>query len=293
MQAARPASRPPVLAAAPVLLLAVVVNSGCSSFPGTTAASFLKRIEERDPNVRYRAYASLASPRCYDDDGQKAAAVKALVAKLDGDKEPTATRAVICRTLGALGRPEARDAILKAVNDDDGLVRVEACHALGKVGRQEDATILARVMTVDVLEECRIAAIEALGELKSTDSRIVVYLASAMEADDPAVRLAAHNALVATVGKDYGIKADDWKDYVRSVAGASEPDRPDAIAAAEADRKAKEAAMRPDSLEPPGGDLFAPPTTTPTLSPVYPPRPPSLPDPDTGDGPITGRRPPG
>ncbi|WP_435017549.1 HEAT repeat domain-containing protein [Tundrisphaera sp. TA3] len=238
------------------MAFAVVVSSGsgCSSFQGTTAASFLKRIEERDPNVRYKAYANLASPKCYDDENQKAQAVRTLVAKLEADKEPTATRAVICRTLGALGRPEARDVILRAVNDEDGLVRAEACRALGRVGRQEDATILARIMTVDLLEECRIAAIESLGDLKSTDGRIITYLAAAMEHDDPAIRYASHNALVATVGKDFGIKADDWKDYVRSVAGAAEPAKPDAIAAAEieAEAKAKAAiAARDTELEPP------------------------------------------
>ena len=53
------------------------------------------------------------------------------------------------------------------------LVRAEACRALGKVGRPEDATILARVMTVDTLGDCRVAAIEGLGELKSHDQRII------------------------------------------------------------------------------------------------------------------------
>ena len=201
MQGERPARRTRSQAA--IACAAIVIAAaapGCSSFQGTTAASFLRKTEERDPNVRYKAYANLASPRCYDDDRQRVQAVQVLVAKLDEAKEPMASRAVICRTLGALGRPEARDAILKAVNDDDGLVRAEACRALGRVGRQEDATILTRVMTVDLLEECRIAAIESLGDLKSSDGRIIGYLAAAMENDDPAIRYASHNALVATVG---------------------------------------------------------------------------------------------
>ena len=137
-----------------------VALSGCAShslgFRGTTSASFLRTIEEsNDPNTRYVAYNDLASPRGYDDEGQKAEAAKVLSRKLKVGREPNATRAVICRTLGILRRPEAREVILAATNDEDPLVRAEACRALGRVGRSEDATILARVMSLDVSAECR------------------------------------------------------------------------------------------------------------------------------------------
>ena len=69
---------------------------------------------------------------------------------------------MICRTLGELRDPAARPALLKVVGDAEGLVRAQACRALGKVGQPEDATILSRVMLVDTLEDCRIAAIEGL-----------------------------------------------------------------------------------------------------------------------------------
>ena len=87
---------------------------------------------------------------------------------------------------------------MKATSDAEGVVRVQACLALGKVGLPEDATVLARVMTVDVLEDCRIAAIEGLGELKSTDPRILEVLVNGMEHDDPAIRLASVKSLRAT-----------------------------------------------------------------------------------------------
>src|SRR4051812_10750294 len=84
----------------------LVAAAGCSMIGPTTATSFLQRIEtSKDPNERYKAYQSLASPRCYDDEGQKAKAVKVLVKRLEAGREPLATRAVICRTLGALGDP--------------------------------------------------------------------------------------------------------------------------------------------------------------------------------------------
>jgi HEAT repeat protein len=224
---------------------------GCSAdsfkFRGTTAASFLRTIEvSKDPNARYVAYTDLSSPRCYDNDQQKAHAAQVLASKLREGKEPHATRAVICRTLGVLRRPEAREVILAETNDEDPLVRAEACRALGRVGRSEDATILARVMSLDVSAECRIAAIESLGELKSPDKRITQHLVSGMEHDEPAIRVASWHALKEISGKDLGPDVIDWKKYVDTLPDLS-------IASAESSRAtipAAAAATIPETASP-------------------------------------------
>jgi HEAT repeat protein len=199
------------LAMAATLLVAAGL-AGCSGFTGTTAASFLRKVrEDPDPNARYLAYHKLASPQCYDTEDQKKEAVATLIDKLEHGKEPVATRAVICRTLGELRNPAAREALIKAIGDSEGLVRSQACRSLGQVGRPEDATILSRVMTVDSLEDCRIAAIEGLGELKANDPRIMEVLVQAMEHADPAIRLASLNALRKITGKDLGIDPGPWR----------------------------------------------------------------------------------
>jgi HEAT repeat protein len=216
------------------VVLAIAATTGCAGFQGfkfrgTTAASFLRTIEEdKDPNVRFAAYDSLSSPRCYDDEGQKERAARTLVEKLKSGHEPNATRAVICRTLGQLRKPEAREAILRSIEDEDTLVRAEACRALGKVGRSEDATILARVMTTDVTAECRVAAIESLGELKAKDRRINEFLVSGMEHEEPAIRVASMNALKSITGKNLGVDPLVWKKYIETLPD----DKPAAAAAA-------------------------------------------------------------
>ena len=102
--------------------------------------------------------------------------------------------------------------IIKAVNDvENAVIRVEACRALGKVGQPEDATMLARIMTVDKLEDCRIAAIEGLGLLKANDPRIYGILLDGMEHDDPAIRLECLRSLRAITGKDFGIDPAAWR----------------------------------------------------------------------------------
>jgi hypothetical protein len=214
---------------APTAALAIVMILGCVGCTGyqfrrATASSFLRTIQEsKDPNARYLAYDSLASPRYYDDDAQRSRAAQILVAKLNNGNEPTATRAVICRTLGMLHKPEAREVILTATNDEDPLVRAEACRALGRVGRAEDATVLARVMTLDNSAECRVAAIESLGELKTPDRRINQFLVAGMEHDEPVIRVACLNALRTITGKDLGVDAIEWKKYIEGSSATNAP----------------------------------------------------------------------
>lgn len=231
------------------LLLAIAGWSGCSSFIGTTSTSFLMKIRhDPDPNVRFLAYQRLASPSCYDNPEQKAEAVRTLIEKFETDKEPVASRAAICRTLGELRDPSARPVLIKAVNDPDpslGVIRVQACRALGKVGKTEDATVLARIMTLDNLEDCRIAAIEGLGELKAKDPRIMEVLVNGMDHDDPAIRLASLQALRSITGRDLGIKPGPWRDFLK-------PGAPTATAAPNASPPGTGVAAQP---QPPGATI--------------------------------------
>ncbi len=199
-----------------VILLATgatAMAGGCSSYIGTTYKSFLKNAKENaDPNIRYVAYAKLGSPGIYENDAQKAEAVSMLVSKFEEGQEPIAVRAVIIRSLGNLRDRRARNVVAKAINDtDNAVIRLEACRALGKVGLAEDATTLARIMTIDKLEDCRIAAIEGIAFLKPDSPRIYGMLIDGMENDDPAIRYECLKALRTMTAKDYGVEATAWR----------------------------------------------------------------------------------
>jgi hypothetical protein len=192
--------------------VAVAYLPGCTPYIGTTSQSFLRHVRtDPDPNIRYIAYAKLGAPGLYEHPGLKAESVDVLIAKLKEGKEPIATRAVIIRSLGDLGDQRAREVIARCVDDHDGVIRAEACRALGKVGRPQDATILARIMTVDMLEDCRIAAIEGIGKLRSTDTRIFQILLDGMDHDDPAIRLACYRSLKEITRKDLGNTPAAWR----------------------------------------------------------------------------------
>jgi HEAT repeat protein len=215
-----------------LLLAAVAIPAapGCTGTVGTTAASMLRHAREsNDPNIRYLAYAKLGQDRAYDSDDQKAEASRVLSEALNSGREPVASRVVLCRTLGLLGRPEAREAILRCVNDhDEPFVRAAACRALGRVGKPEDWTVLARVMAADSELDCRIAAIEGLSAMKVDDPRFDSMLADGMEDTEPAIRLASLNALRAVSNKDLGVEPGPWKKYTEERAKLAAAPKPDA-----------------------------------------------------------------
>lgn len=206
-------------ALAPWLAFAILAGpAGCSTlFPvGTTATNILRHAQnDPDPNARYAAYSKLGSPQCYDNVEQKQEVVRVLVKRLEFAQEPVASRAVICRTLGDLGLPEAHDAVLRAVDDNEPMIRIEACRALGKLGRPEDATILSRVMAVDTLLDAKVAAIDGLTALKPKDPRILQMLVEGMDNDFPAIRLASVQALREITGKDLGVEPKPWRELVQ------------------------------------------------------------------------------
>ena len=111
------------------------------------------------------------------------------------------------------------------MSSPDAVIKIEACRALGKVGRSEDATVLAGVMTLDNLEDARIAAIEGLAELKTSDARIYRMLVDAMEHEDPAIRLASLNALRKLTSTDQGTEVAAWRTYLKPMMEALRPRR--------------------------------------------------------------------
>lgn len=195
-------------------MLVLALQTGCANHLGTTAASFMKKIQQSpDPNIRHLAYQKLSNRNCYNDEGQMSQASQMLAGRLLSGKEPIASRTEICRTLGRLRRPEAREAIVKACDDDEPIVRAEACRALGYVGGPEDVPVLSRHMTSDVSIDCRVAAIEGLGTLKVADPQIELQLVDGMEHEDPAIRVASLRSIRAISEQDFGPEAEPWRKY--------------------------------------------------------------------------------
>ena len=199
----------------PMIALCLAIVSGCAGSMGTTARSVVASVRDRkDPNARYQAYVKLGKTRTYDNTEQMVESIAELSKRLADGKEPPISRAVICRSLGDLKRPEARTALLKALDDEDDEVRAEAARAIGKVGQPEDAVLLARMMAIDTTHNGRVAAAEGLTNLKPKDPRIMISLSENLNNDDPAIRLASYRALKQITGADPGTDANAWHEYL-------------------------------------------------------------------------------
>ena len=196
-------------------LLFCIVSTGCAGSLGTTARSMLAHVrQDQDPNKRYKAYEKLGRSGTYDNSEQLGESVAELSKRLMEGKEPPISRAVICRSLGKLKQAEARDALVKAMDDPDEEVRCEAARALGHVGKPEDAVLLARMMAIDPTHNGRVAAAEGLANLKPQEPRILISLTENLNNDDPAIRLAAYRALKSITGADPGSEANSWHEYL-------------------------------------------------------------------------------
>jgi hypothetical protein len=66
-------------------------------------------------------------------------------------------------------------------------------------------------MVADTSLECRIAAIEGLGMMKSLPPRFLASLTQGMENQEPAIRLASYQSLRQLTGKDLGVAPAPWK----------------------------------------------------------------------------------
>lgn len=243
----------------------LLVFSGCASGLGTTASSAMRVVRESpDPNLRHRAYMRLAEKDRYVREDQYAEAAALLVGRLQSGKEPVASRAAICRTLGELGRPEGREGLLAVIGDENPIIRAEACRALGKIGKPEDASELSRVMAADHSGECRIAAIEALGELRESDPRVEQMLVEGMKNEDPAVRLAALRSLRTLTGENLGVDPEPWAEHVDARLAAVNAAEPAVV------QPPPDAAPAPSMIAgpPPTGDPSVSPAAAPALAPL-------------------------
>jgi len=108
-------------------------------------------------------------------------------------------RAAAARALGQAG-PPGREALLRALDDQDQVVVCTAVRSLGKVG---DASVLPRLLPLASPgnpREVRRAALDSLGFI-GIPSALPVLAAAARESD-PSIRLAASGALCRMPGED-------------------------------------------------------------------------------------------
>ncbi len=189
----------------------VAGTTGC-----TTVTPWFSKPQPNDTSIKapadrvleLREMAELGIP---SDDAKRVQQSQAMGEEYRREGDPI-VRAQLVQTLGPYPTPIASQILREALQDPDPSVRVQACRAWGKRGDEEAVNVLSRVLKHDEDIDSRIAATQALGQIKGQPS--VQALSVALDDSDPALQYRAVRSLENVTGKDYGDNVNAWREYV-------------------------------------------------------------------------------
>jgi HEAT repeat protein len=200
---------------AQLAVFTVLTASGCALWPWGAK----ERTSVITPGMRMASIREFG-PRGRDaDDAEQARICEQLAQQIRTEPDPI-VRKTIQETIGEFRTPLASAVVLAGLNDDDRDVRVTCCRLLGE--RADPATIepLSKLVATDSDLDVRLAAVDALGLMKSNAT--VPGLAAALKDRDPAMQLAGVEAMKSVTGKeDLGNDVEAWREYAATITPAA------------------------------------------------------------------------
>ncbi|HEX5102176.1 MAG TPA: HEAT repeat domain-containing protein [Pirellulaceae bacterium] len=135
------------------------------------------------------------------------------LAQREHDEQSPVMRAELIRTLGEFAAPAAQTAVMAAMGDESGHVRIAACNALSRHPSPEALQALTRSVSDDGDLDVRIAAARALERFPGDQTPLA--LRPALDDNDPALQLAAMQSLQSLTGRrQYGNSVATWREYL-------------------------------------------------------------------------------
>lgn len=183
------------------------------------------------PGMRMAAIREFA-PRGRDaEDAEQQRICEQLAQQIRTESDPI-VRKTIQETIGEFNTPLARAVVLAGLNDDDRDVRVACCQMIGKRADEGAIEPLAKIVATDTDLDVRLAAVDALGQMKS--QACVPGLAAALKDRDPALQFAGVEAMKNVTGEKLGNDVEAWRQFAaRSMPAAAPAAAPAASVAAQ------------------------------------------------------------
>lgn len=153
-----------------------------------------------------------------------------LARQIQVEPDPLVRQSVV-KAIAEFRTPMARQVLEAGLADQNDMVRVACCDALGSRAEPETVPSLATALREEKDPDVRLAAIKALGQIKSPEA--VKALAVALDDRDPAMQYAGVQSMKSVTGKDYGPNVETW----RQVAAGQVPAAPETPSIAERLRK--------------------------------------------------------
>ncbi len=208
--------------------LAVVAVSlaGCSLWPWASK----DRTSIITPAMRVSSIREMA-PRARDaNEADQLAMCEQLAQQIRTEPDPI-VRLAIQETIAECRSPLAQTVLLAGLNDEDRDVRIACCRMLGRCADPAAVGPLGHVVGADPDADVRMAAVDALGNIKSSGS--VQGIAAALQDRDPALQYAGVEAMKRATGADLGNDVQAWRQYAANAAGGAGATQPAASIASQ------------------------------------------------------------
>jgi HEAT repeat protein len=185
-----------------------------------------ERTTYRGPAMRIEAIEQLAEQADGTDAPQQREIAEQLARQIQVETDPL-VRATIVKTIAEFRAPISQQVLEAGLGDNDAVVRMSCCRALGKRADTASVQRLAQALRADKSQDVRMAAAEALGQIKSPES--LQSLVAAIDDRDPAIQYIGVQSMKSVSGKDYGGDVAAWK----QLAAGGDPPLPPAPSLAE------------------------------------------------------------
>jgi hypothetical protein len=204
------------------LVAALMTLSGCSPlrwpnvwpFPEPERTAFLT------PAIRVDTIRQVAGKADGTDSPEQRELTDQLARQIQIEPDPLVRRAII-NAMTDFKTPLAQQVLEAGLRDTDAGVRMVSCKSLGERGDAQTVGKLANALREDRDLDVRLAAAEALGNIKSPEAAQALIVA--LDDRDPAMQYVGVESMKSLTGKNYGNDVKTW----RQVAAGEKPDTPE------------------------------------------------------------------
>ena len=199
-----------------IQLAAVVASSwGCASMPFDTPAFFREKEKTSiiTPAMRADSIREIAARAEDASPEEQTRYTDQLATQIQTEPDPI-VRQAIQETIAKFDTPLARDVLLAGLRDTDLDVRMTCCEMLQDRSDPRVVAALKSVLENDEKLDGRLAAVQALGHIRTPAS--VAALSIAVNDRDPALQYAGVQSMKAISSEDLGNDVEAWRRYAAS-----------------------------------------------------------------------------
>ncbi len=202
------------------LAVTLLALAGCQSFFGYRGWPMPEhdRTSFHTPAMRIDTVEQFASRSDGTDSKEQREYTDQLARQIQIEPDPLVRQAIV-RAAGEFRTPLAYQMLEAGLSDESEAVRIAGCQAIGARAETRSVAALAKVLREDQEIDVRLAAVEALGNIK--DPSAMAAVAVALDDRNPALQFVGVKSMKSITGKNYGGDVEAWRQVA---AGASPPE---------------------------------------------------------------------